>query len=180
MEDNFQRLNTTLETTLQKTLMQINSVASTTVEEVIRKVNVAMDNKSAVNNPTTCFKCNNEGHWSKDCPLNNFGPQQKKQKTHDSCILCGATNHTADHCHEAFCTRCQQPGHLAQACATNTDNNRRLFMGYHNNRRNDEFNNNGGFDGDRERPEGRFNNNGDFGNKQKRNNAGFNNDRDRQ
>ena len=173
MESNFQEMSATIESALKQTMLQINTVANTTLEEVIRKVDVAMVNKSAGNSRTACLTCHEEGHWSKDCPMNNFGSQHKRQKTHDSCGTCGATNHDADHCHEAFCIRCQQPGHLARACTseTNVDRRRNNDRDFNNGQRRD----NARFNNNRERPYGRFNNNGDFGNDQRRDNWDNNN-----
>ena len=191
MESNFQEMSATIESALKQTMLQINTVASSTLDEVIRKVDVALV-KPAGNSRTACLTCHEEGHWSKDCPMNNFGSQHKRQKTHDSCVTCGATNHDADHCHEAFCIRCQQPGHLARACASmmNVDRQRNNNGDFGHERPDGRFNNNRSFNNgqgrdnarfnnNRERPDRRFNNSGGFGNGQRRDNWGFNNNSDR-
>ena len=173
MESNLQEMSATIESALKQTMLQINTVANTTLDEVIRKVDVALVNKPAGNSRTACLTCHEEGHWSKDCPMNNFGSQHKRQKTHDSCGTCGATNHDADHCHEAYCIRCQQPGHLARACTseTNVDRRRNNDRDFNNGQRRD----NARFNNNRERPDRRFNNNGNFGNDQRRDNWDNNN-----
>jgi len=55
-----------------------------------------------------CFRCNNEGHWTRDCPL------KPPDSDPNGCYKCGRPGHRARDCN--VCYKCMQPGHRAADC----------------------------------------------------------------
>jgi len=56
-----------------------------------------------------CFRCNEPGHWTRDCPQRPIGDGDR-----DGCYKCGRAGHRARDCD--VCYKCLQPGHKAVNC----------------------------------------------------------------
>ena len=46
----------------------------------------------------TCFGCNRQGHYKRDCPQQKRGQQSKEPQQKKSCHRCGRTSHLAKDC----------------------------------------------------------------------------------
>jgi hypothetical protein len=105
------------------TTMQDNiKTFSVLMEDMFAKSNaIGIGTKQAATTPPqdqSCFKCNQSGHWQKDCPNGAYERPAKRQKV--QCALCDSSLHPTERCNQAFCTRCAKNGHLAKFCQKRT------------------------------------------------------------
>jgi predicted GIY-YIG superfamily endonuclease len=73
-------------------------------------------------NPNACFRCQQNGHFSENCPHRN---QSYRTPETMQCFRCGQHGHFANECnnnyHTMFCERCGRDSHSEDRCHATID-----------------------------------------------------------
>ncbi|KAF4685600.1 hypothetical protein FOZ63_011703, partial [Perkinsus olseni] len=77
-------------------------------------------NMAAAVHSQTCFICNEQGHFARDCPR-RFEDDAQTRRRPQNCYNCGQPDHLARDCpneqtNERPCFKCQKVGHFARDC----------------------------------------------------------------
>ena len=64
----------------------------------VAKVNVDGSSFAKPKTEITCYKCNQNGHFAKDCPAIDLGKEEGKAKGGATCYKCNETGHFARDC----------------------------------------------------------------------------------